>query len=147
MSQKKIKLIGYILALSLGAYLLYAAYAHNEIVSNQELGQNQIVIIDLTQNNGINDAWYFYTGIVLVCIAAIFFLKNYLSPKTPKSKLLKKLTVQELKITQLMQQGLSNKQIAQELSISLSTVKTHINNIYRKYEVFSRSEFLEHIEN
>lgn len=48
------------------------------------------------------------------------------------------LTKKEKTVLIYIQQGLSNKAIAQELGISLSTVKTHINNIYRKLNVHNR---------
>ena len=45
------------------------------------------------------------------------------------------LTKQELLILKLMSQGLSNKKIADQLFISIETIKTHLKNIYRKLEV------------
>ena len=39
-----------------------------------------------------------------------------------------------------MQQQNSNKAIADALFISVSTVKTHINNIYAKLDISSRKE-------
>ena len=50
------------------------------------------------------------------------------------------LTAQEQKVLELMQQKLSNKEIANTLFISVSTVKTHINNIYSKLSISSRKE-------
>ncbi|MGB7394497.1 MAG: LuxR C-terminal-related transcriptional regulator, partial [Pricia sp.] len=43
--------------------------------------------------------------------------------------------------------GKSNKEIAGELFISISTVKTHITNIYGKLKVSSRKELLHRIKN
>ncbi len=40
----------------------------------------------------------------------------------------------------LISQGLSNKDIAQELVIALNTVKRHASNIYGKLEVNSRTQ-------
>lgn len=48
------------------------------------------------------------------------------------------LTNKECSVLKLIQQGYSNKAIAEELDISLSTVKTHINNMYRKLDVNNR---------
>lgn len=48
------------------------------------------------------------------------------------------LTNKQHKILQLMHRGLSNKEIAEELDVSLSTVKTHINHLYQKLEVNNR---------
>jgi LuxR family maltose regulon positive regulatory protein len=42
----------------------------------------------------------------------------------------------------LIAAGRSNPQIASELFGSLSTVKTHINNIYRKLDAHSRTQAL-----
>lgn len=50
------------------------------------------------------------------------------------------LTQQEQKIAQLICQDKSNKEIADELFVSVSTVKSHINNIYKKLNVQSRDE-------
>jgi len=51
----------------------------------------------------------------------------------------KTLTKQEQKVFELMLNN-SNKEIADKLFISLSTVKTHINNIYSKLSINSRKE-------
>lgn len=48
------------------------------------------------------------------------------------------LTNKQHKVLQLMHRGLSNKEIAEELDVSLSTVKTHINHLYQKLEVNNR---------
>ena len=50
------------------------------------------------------------------------------------------LTPQELKVVQLIVQDKSNKDIADALFVSVSTIKTHINNIYKKLNVQSRED-------
>ena len=50
------------------------------------------------------------------------------------------LTNQEQKILELLLDEKSNKEIADALFVSLSTVKTHVNNIYKKLNVQSREE-------
>jgi LuxR family maltose regulon positive regulatory protein len=50
------------------------------------------------------------------------------------------LTLREKEILQRMQDGLNNTEIAQELVISVYTVKRHASNIYRKLEVDNRRE-------
>ena len=52
------------------------------------------------------------------------------------------LTVQERNIFALLQLGKSNKEISDELNISLSTVKSHVNNIFSKMNIKSRKEIL-----
>ena len=57
------------------------------------------------------------------------------------------LTKQEQKIKELILKGNTNKEIANELHISLSTVKTHINAIYKKEGVQSRESLIQQNSN
>jgi len=50
------------------------------------------------------------------------------------------LSERELEILRLAAKGMSNKNIAKELTISLRTVQTHLVSIFRKLEVGSRTE-------
>lgn len=50
------------------------------------------------------------------------------------------LTLKQQEILALLASGKTNKEIAQELFVELSTVKTHINNIYRQLGVANRKE-------
>jgi len=61
---------------------------------------------------------------------------NYKNP-IPNYKIV--LTSQEQKVFELMQSK-SNKEIADTLFVSLSTIKTHINSIYSKLSIGSRKE-------
>jgi two-component system response regulator DegU len=54
--------------------------------------------------------------------------------------LLKKLTPRELELLRLLTAGKTNRQITQELSISLSTVKTHLEHLMGKLEVSDRMQ-------
>nr|NIV33860.1 DNA-binding response regulator [Anaerolineae bacterium] len=49
-------------------------------------------------------------------------------------------TEREEEILALIAEGLANQEIADRLVIALGTVKTHINNLYGKLEVRSRTE-------
>ena len=57
------------------------------------------------------------------------------------------LSKQEKNIQNLILQGKTNKEIAIDLFISLSTVKTHITNIYSKLKVSSRQELIRRLPN
>jgi len=48
------------------------------------------------------------------------------------------LTERELEVLQLVATGASNRQVAQELFISVRTVQTHLSRIYTKLGVHSR---------
>ena len=52
------------------------------------------------------------------------------------------LTDRELEVLVLLAEGLTNRQSALKLSISQSTLKFHMNNIYKKLGVQTRSEAL-----
>jgi LuxR family maltose regulon positive regulatory protein len=53
---------------------------------------------------------------------------------------LEALSQQEERVLRLLVAGLSNAEIAQELIVSINTVKTHVKSIYRKLNVSSRKE-------
>jgi DNA-binding CsgD family transcriptional regulator/MFS family permease len=57
-------------------------------------------------------------------------------------KTLDPLTVREQDVLQLILSGKSNREIAGTLFISESTVKTHVRNIFSKYDVGSRAELI-----
>lgn len=85
--------------------------------------------------------WNIILGVLLL-ISLIFNMylwqskRRFLNAKN--QNLLEALSQQEQKIVGLINQGMSNKEIASTLFISLSTVKSHINNIYKKLNVRSR---------
>jgi len=69
------------------------------------------------------------------CETAIFAT---LSGGVDQGMLIVPLSVRELEILQLFDDGLSNQEIADKLIISLGTVKAHSSNIYRKLDVGNR---------
>jgi LuxR family maltose regulon positive regulatory protein len=52
--------------------------------------------------------------------------------------ILESLSARELEVLRLMAAGLSNRQIARQLVLSLGTIKTHLHNIYGKLEAHNR---------
>jgi DNA-binding NarL/FixJ family response regulator len=50
------------------------------------------------------------------------------------------LTAQELAVAQLVARGLSNRQVASELFVSVKTVQFHLTRIYSKLRIRSRVE-------
>jgi ATP/maltotriose-dependent transcriptional regulator MalT len=63
------------------------------------------------------------------------------SGETPEP-LVEPLSERELEVLTLLASGRSNKEIAKDLFVSVGTVKTHTNNIYRKLGVRNRAEAL-----
>ena len=81
----------------------------------------------------------------IIALLAVSLLGNVLfflgkRKKDSSSQLLEKLTHQEQKIVNLMLENKTNKEIASELFVSVSTIKTHINNLYKKLGITSREE-------
>jgi len=56
------------------------------------------------------------------------------------------LTQQERRIVYHLASGMKNEQIAEELHISIYTVRTHIANIYKKFEVNNKVDLLMHLQ-
>ena len=104
-------------------------YRNNEKLS--------VVVLDLSKIK----TTYIIGGLFLL-ISSFFFLYDYLKT-IKKTDVFSKLTLTETKVISLIKEEKYNKEIADELNISLSTVKTHINNIYRKLDISSRSELME----
>ena len=53
-----------------------------------------------------------------------------------------KLTAREIEILSFLEQGMANKAIADQIHLSVDTVKFHIKNIYLKLQVTSRAELI-----
>ena len=60
--------------------------------------------------------------------------------KHRKHELYDDLSKRELEVLKVLATGLSNQEIADELFISLKTVKTHVSNIFNKLEVSDRTQ-------
>jgi LuxR family transcriptional regulator, maltose regulon positive regulatory protein len=58
----------------------------------------------------------------------------------PATELPEALSERELEVLQLIAAGNSNRRIASELFISVGTVKTHINHLYRKLDAHTRTQ-------
>ena len=60
-------------------------------------------------------------------------------PIKPVQQLVDPLSKRENQILGLISQGLKNQEIADQLFVSVTTVKTHVHNIYGKMEVRNRT--------
>ncbi len=82
---------------------------------------------------------------ILVAFALFIFvyLVAFSRRKNRPRSALSKLSIQERKVFNCIKEGKSNKEIADELAVSLSTVKSHANNIYSKLGINSRKEIMD----
>ncbi|AZS15565.1 LuxR C-terminal-related transcriptional regulator [Paenibacillus lutimineralis] len=71
--------------------------------------------------------------------------RGRLAKRCQKENLLLKLTLTEREIVSLVEKGLTNREIAKQNNISFHTVKAHLDHIYNKLEVHSRTEMLHRI--
>ena len=77
-------------------------------------------------------------GYVATLLAACGVHVEAVPPQT--SSLIEPLTDRELEVLRLLVAGLSNQAIARELIVTVGTVKRHVNNIYGKLGVNSRTQ-------
>jgi DNA-binding NarL/FixJ family response regulator len=71
--------------------------------------------------------------------AAARLMREVRAPENPEA-LAEPLTERETEVLKLIARGLGNKQISREMFVAVSTVKTHVNNLYRKLGVTSRTQ-------
>ncbi len=86
--------------------------------------------------------WWLISTILLILIimvAALLYFKRF-TKQSKKQQAANDLTQQEQRVLELLLENKTNKEIAQEIFVSVSTVKTHTNNLYKKLKVNSRDE-------
>jgi DNA-binding NarL/FixJ family response regulator len=67
------------------------------------------------------------------------------SKAEPKSCILDQLTPREREVALMLRAGESNKVVAQRMGVELSTVKTHLIQMFRKIGVANRTEFVSRV--
>lgn len=113
----------------------------------------KLKIIDLQKEvdqNSLNLPWYVWILISILTLSLLFNIalfsrlrKRHHTPEKPTpshEQLLANLTIKEREILQMIDQGLSNKEIADTLHIELSTTKSHVSRIYQKLNISNRKE-------
>ena len=116
---------------------------------------------------GQESNWFWHKtpwAALLLMLLAFAFVKTWLFLELEKQKALilqtfkaqanpskenleQLLSAREKEVLHLILAGKSNKEIAAALFVSPSTIKTHINNIYKVLEVKSRREAVEKLHN
>lgn len=101
--------------------------------------------------------WYVGLIALLFTGVGIWAGKKLTRPKTasialtdagrfrPKAEVLEQLgiTPRELEVLELIAQGLSNREIADRLFVSLNTVKTHTSNVFSKLDAQRRTQAIQ----
>jgi DNA-binding CsgD family transcriptional regulator len=78
-----------------------------------------------------------FLALIVVVISLVPVVRRF-----RKSHGIEKLSIQERKIYELLQQGASNQEISNHFNIGLSTVKSHVSSIYSKLNVKSRKHIM-----
>lgn len=99
------------------------------------IGEKEAIRVYKTSSKEITLYLFLSLGVVV----ALVFLVRYSKTKIrQREAALSTLSERELMVAKLIQEGKQNKEIAEALFISISTVKTHINNIYKKLDIRDR---------
>lgn len=91
--------------------------------------------------NQLGQSRWLNVMLIALCLGLVYVaihLKRVVRKSAPPE-----LSRQEVTVRNLILQGKSNKEIANELFISLSTVKSHITNLYAKLNVANRRELFQ----
>ena len=137
-------------------------YAH-ALIERELLGKDRSMLLSAVQNNVsrilkekaniieepvtihiLNDTFHYYVKTVLSDSDAMLFVSTFSESADglDLSELENELSSQELSIAQKIAEGLSNPAIAEEMHISVNTVKYHIKNLFKKMNVSNRTELL-----
>lgn len=104
------------------------------------------IAIDQHLTNGNTTKSNFWKWLLLallllsISLNVYFVFKQRSTSRNLQNDSLAKLTEQEHNIVQQILESKTNKEIAAAMFISVSTVKTHINNVYKKLAVSTRDE-------
>lgn len=101
---------------------------------------------ELSPNNQLSRINLWLVTIVLGLILTSIGIFAYKKLNSNDKALLKDLSVQERRIFALLQEGKTNQEISDEFNISISTVKTHVSNIYAKLNIASRKEAMNFLD-
>lgn len=116
---------------------------HNEIeylLKAVEIGVNGYVLKDSESDLLRKAIFSIYKGETFIQPNMVPLLNEKLENKSRDSSSEGILTKREMEVLKLITEGLFNKEIAYNLSISEKTVKNHVSNIFRKISVSDRTQ-------
>lgn len=90
-----------------------------------------------------NTTWIYVIISISAFILGVIVQKLFKKNSFNKTNSLQSLSIQERKIFEEIKKGKSNKEISETFNIGVSTVKTHVSNIYAKLNIKSRKEALD----
>lgn len=116
-------------------YKIYLSKWENENSSYFKSFRQKLPITNTSSTNkkSTKHIIFLVSVAIMILISVLIYYKN-------KIQKIKKLSIQERKIFDLIRNGLSNKEISAECNIELTTVKSHVGSIYSKLKIKSRKE-------
>lgn len=121
--------------------LVLTAYLDSERVSAaMEAGADGYTLKEVDGHNLIEAIRFVSQGGMSLHPQAAQFLFRSAKPAEPEPTEEINLTDRELNVLELITQGLSNKKIAEQLNLSIGTIKSHVSSILGKLNVTSRTE-------
>ncbi|WP_281168557.1 helix-turn-helix domain-containing protein [Psychroserpens burtonensis] len=106
-----------------------------------ELTSDKFLVFSSEKKSSFNWSYLWLSLLIVSSIVNLWFLISAKQKKSRQRNNAKEgLTKQEQNVLDLLLEDKTNKNIAETLFISVSTVKTHVNNIYKKLNVNSRDE-------
>ena len=107
--------------------------------AREDAAEQSLPVDVLAEEDLLTSVYTLYQGLVTADPSLLLALLST-QPASTTVPLVEDLTTRELEVLDLLAEGLANKQIAPELSISQHTVKFHISSIYTKLGVTNRTE-------
>ena len=125
-----------------GFSLLFLGQQDKPIVNDIKSGNTSISVIQIKKPTDTLP-WNTYGGFAFIGVGLVLAAANLRIKEENNSSSSDVLTTKEKEIVDAITSGLSNKEIAQKLFVSLNTIKTHNSNIYKKLGVNSRAQLIE----
>ncbi|WOO34581.1 response regulator transcription factor [Anaerocolumna sp. AGMB13020] len=116
---------------------------HNEIeylLKAVDIGVNGYVLKDSESDLLRKAIFAIYNGEIFIQPNMVPLLNDKLENREEETTTESLLTKREMEVLKLITEGLFNKEIAYNLSISEKTVKNHVSNIFRKISVSDRTQ-------
>lgn len=105
-----------------------------------ELKSDQFLISEQAESDSLPWWAYLAGGVALLSLLGNFYFFGKWKQHQHRIKERERLSNQEERVLQLILDNKTNKEIATEIFVSVSTVKSHVNNIYKKLGISSRTE-------
>jgi DNA-binding NarL/FixJ family response regulator len=120
--------------------LMLTTYDDGDLIFDSlRAGANGYLLKNMTQEEMVQAVRQVHAGGAPMSLQIARKVINHFHEAKPASEL-GHLTVRELEILRLLAKGHMYKEIADQLAISMSTVRTHVSAVYDKLHVHSRTE-------